>query len=66
MPEKKLTKADCSNLYTPSYRVFHLRMCFLKGLKMSENQYVEGDSKKRALAFLPILSLSFVGGVWNM
>ena len=27
------------------YRVFHLRMCFLKGLKMSENQYV--DKKKR-------------------
>ena len=23
------------------YRVFHLRMCFLKGLKMSENQYVD-------------------------
>ena len=27
------------------YRVFHLRMCFLKGLKMSENHYV--DKKKR-------------------
>ena len=27
------------------YRVFHLRMCFLKGLKMSENQYV--DKKKK-------------------
>ena len=27
------------------YRVFHLRMCFIKGLKMSENQYV--DNKKR-------------------
>ena len=24
-----------------TYRVFHLRMCFLKGLKMSENQYVD-------------------------
>ena len=24
-----------------SYRVFHLRMCFLKVLKMSENQYVD-------------------------
>ena len=23
------------------YRVFHLRMCFLKRLKMSENQYVD-------------------------
>ena len=27
------------------YRVFHLRMCFLKGLKMSENHYFE--KKKR-------------------
>ena len=27
-----------------SYRMFHLRMFFLKGLKMSENQYV--DKKK--------------------
>ena len=26
-------------LFIWSYRVFHLRMCFLKGLKMSENQY---------------------------
>ena len=23
------------------YRVFHLRMCFLKGVKMSENQYLD-------------------------
>ena len=27
--------------------MFHLRMCFLKGLKMSKNQYV--DKKKRQL-----------------
>ena len=31
--------------YLLTYRVFHLRMCFLKGLKMSQNQYV--DKKKR-------------------
>ena len=30
---------DLSKLST--YRVFHLRMCFFKGLKMSENQYVD-------------------------
>ena len=35
------------------YRVFHLRMCFLKGLKMSENQYVD----KKILHFLVILVL---------
>ena len=30
---------------TVNYRVFHLRMCFFKGLKMPDNQHV--DKKKR-------------------
>ena len=33
------------NLKHDSYRVFHLRMCFFKGLKMPDNQHV--DKKKR-------------------
>ena len=46
-----------------TYRVFHLRMSFLKVLKMSENQYVDKKIRQHSLQHLKteVRNLAFFG-----